>query len=99
MFNPICFKCGSPGHVARLCEEGSFQCLIPTCNSRTHNSEAHTAMEKAGKVVLPDRTPVASAVTPQGKEVSLTEAQIAQAKKNNNNNKPLKNKKKKRGEK
>merc|ERR1712090_46543 len=74
-FNPICFKCGSPGHASRLCKAKSFQCLIPTCNSRSHNSEAHTAMEKAGKIVLPDKTPVASAATPQGKEVSLTQAQ------------------------
>merc|ERR1712105_532045 len=46
--NIICFKCGNPGHITKKCNVKFVQCSIPNCDSITHNSKAHKAMEFIG---------------------------------------------------
>ena len=86
-FNPVCFKCGTPGHISKTCKTKITSCSFPSCNSSTYNVEGHKVMVDLGRIVSPDHKASAASAgipavpAPKGKSVSAAEALvIAQAK-------------------
>merc|ERR1712105_580321 len=52
-FTPTCFKCGTSGHLSRLCTSTAQKdCTI--CTSSTHNDKAHQAMVNAKRIPMGD---------------------------------------------
>ena len=72
-FVPICFKCGLAGHKADICEAKNIQCLIPTCNSKSHNTKGHGVMETVGIAVIPDKIQKAFQKKTRGPETKIRE--------------------------